>query len=158
MEPSETWLKDDCDGTAYFPQNGHFNLHTQSISEFTTLVVEGLSLTTPSRGNRVNLPPSTTLTSTPSCSSFQGFRSVVAPKKSPSFSLKVLKAKINRSAGRRNPEFHVMGQTYIEVIDSTANLDYILGVITQQWGPGYTLVTSDGVPLEDSPTTQGNIQ
>lgn len=62
---------------------------------------------------------------------------------------------MNRSAGRRNPEFHVMGQTYIEITDSTANLEYILGVITQRWGNGYTLVTSDGVPLEDSPTTQG---
>ena len=51
-----------------------------------------------------------------------------------------------------------MGQTYIEVTDSTANLDYILGVITQRRGPGYTLVISDSVPLEDSPTTQGNIQ
>ena len=30
-----------------------------------------------------------------------------------------------------------------------------MGVITQRWGRGYTLVTSDGVPLEDSPTTQG---
>ena len=153
VEPSETWLRDDCDGKAYFPQDGNFNLQTQAISEFTTLVVEGPSLNTPAA--RSNLPPTTTLTSTPSPSGFPGFRSVVAPKRSSSFSLKVLKAKMNRSAGRRNPEFHVMGQTYIEITDSTANLEYILGVITQRWGNGYTLVTSDGVPLEDSPTTQG---
>lgn len=57
VEPSETWLRDDCDGKAYFPQDGNFNLQTQAISEFTTLVVEGPSLNTPARSN---LPPTTT--------------------------------------------------------------------------------------------------
>lgn len=57
--------------------------------------------------------------------------------------------------GRRKPDFMTTGQTYIELVDSTANVDYIVGVINQRWGSGYTIVTSDGVPLEDSPTTQG---
>ena len=52
-----------------------------------------------------------TLTSTPSSSS--GFRS----------------AKMHRNS-RRKPEFHTVGQTYIDITDAKANLDYILGVIT----------------------------
>ena len=96
MEPSETWLRDECDGTAYFPQDGNFNLQTQAISEFTTLVVEGPLLTTSTRGN---VPPSTTLSSTLSSSGFQGFRSVIAPRRSSSFSLKVLKVKMNYIGG-----------------------------------------------------------
>ena len=37
----------------------------------------------------------------------------------------------------------------------TAHLEHILGVIHKRWGAEYTLVTSDGIELEDSPATQG---
>lgn len=136
-------------------EDGNFNLQTHGLSQYTTLVVEGPSIN--SSPPRTNLPPSMTVTSTPYASSsnvFPNFRSVTAPRKAPSFSLKVLRAKMHRN-GRRKPDFVTTGQTYIELVDSTANVDYIVGVINQRWGSGYTIVTSDGVPLEDSPTTQG---
>ena len=155
VDPSEAWLRDNCDNTAYFPQDGNFNLQTHGLSEYTTLVVEGPSIT--AAPPRSNLPPSMTLTSTPSSSSgFQNFRSVTAPRRSPSFSLKVLKAKMYRN-GRRKLDFQTLGQTYIEISEATANLEHILGMIYQRWGNGYKVVTSDGVPLEDSPTTQGEL-
>ena len=45
VNPSETWLSDECDGTAFFPQeDGSFNLSSLKISLYTTLVVEGLAL------------------------------------------------------------------------------------------------------------------
>ena len=42
-----------------------------------------------------------------------------------------------------------------ELVDSTANLEHIKGVVHKRWGTQYTLVTSDGIELEDSPATQG---
>ena len=57
--------------------------------------------------------------------------------------------------GRRKPDFQTTGQTYIELTESTANVEHIMSVLSQRWGSGYTLVTNDGVPLEDSPATQG---
>ena len=86
VDPSGAWLRDNCDNTAYFPQDGNFNLQTHGLSKYTTLVVEGPSIT--AAPPRSNLPPSMTLTSTPSSfSGFQNFRSVTAPRRSPSFSL-----------------------------------------------------------------------
>lgn len=89
----------------------------------------------------------------PSNTSSLLFRSVTAPKRTPSFSLKVIKAKLVKS-GRRKPEFEPLRQTYIYLVDSTANLEHILGLI-QRWGSQFTLVTSDGIELEESPSTQG---
>ena len=44
---------------------------------------------------------------------------------------------------------------YIELTEATAHLEHILGVIRKHWGAEYTLVTTDGIELEDSPATQG---
>ena len=52
-------------------------------------------------------------------------------------------------------EFQPLSQTFIELVDSTANVEHILGVIQRRWGSEYTLVTHDGLQLEESPATQG---
>ena len=70
------------------------------------------------------------------------FRSVTAPKRGASFSLKVVKATVTKK-GRGKPDFQPISQMYI------------LGVIRKRWGAEYTLVTTDGIELEDSPATQG---
>ncbi len=57
--------------------------------------------------------------------------------------------------GKSKPEFQPTSQTYIDLIDSTANLEHILSIIQRRWGSEYTIVTTDGLPLEDSPATQG---
>ena len=42
VDPSEAWLNDECDGTAYFPQEGgNFNLRTLGLGLYVTLIVEG---------------------------------------------------------------------------------------------------------------------
>ena len=155
VDPSLAWLRDDCEDTAYFPQqDGNFNLESQALSPFCTLIVEGPSVIPPPRSSPAS---SLTLTSTPSSSStLPNFRSVTASKRIPSFSLKILKATMQRNgSGRRKPVFTTTGQTYIDLVDSTANVEHISGVIKARWGSDYTLVTGDGVPLEDSPATHG---
>ena len=53
-------------------------------------------------------------------------------------------------------EFQPHSQTFIELVDSTANVEHILGVIQRRWGSDYILVTQDDLQLEESPATQGN--
>ena len=160
VNPSETWLRDDCDGAAFFPQeNGNFNLGSLGVSAYATLVVEGpaLSASTLPRSNTLPCQQSSvTVSSTPSTSSLPppSFRSVTAPKRGANFSLKVVKATMCQQ-GKRKVEFQPISQTYLELVESTANLEHILGIIQKRWGTEYTLVTSDGLPLEDSPATQG---
>ena len=37
VDPSEAWLQDECDGTAYFPQEGRqFNLHSLGLAPYAT--------------------------------------------------------------------------------------------------------------------------
>ena len=90
--------------------------------------------------------------SAPSTSS--SFQSVIAPRRVPSFSLKVIKANMYRIG--KKVEFQPHSQTFIELVDSTANVEHILGVIQRRWGSDYILVTQDGLQLEESPATQGN--
>ena len=58
-------------------------------------------------------------------------------------------------SGRRKPDFELLNQTYIELVESTANLEHIQSIIQRRWGAEYRIVTSDGIELEDSPATQG---
>lgn len=167
MNPSEVWLRDEIDGAAYFPlQNGNFDLQSQGVSRYATLIVEGPNVPVSTTPARNNLPRSQLLgqssmslsstpgnqSSTPSTSS--SFQSVIAPKRVPSFSLKVIKAGVHRIG--KKIEFQPHSQTFIELVDSVANVDHILGVVQRRWGSDYTLVTQDGLQLEESPATQGS--
>lgn len=160
VDPSEAWLQDECEGTAYFPQEGgQFNLHTLGLAPYATLIVEGPEVAAAVAPQRTtNLPPPRPLTvsSTNHSSTLPPpiFRSVTAPKRGASFSLKVVKATVTKK-GRGKPDFQPTSQVYIELTEATAHLEHILGVIHKRWGAEYTLVTSDGIELEDSPATQG---
>ena len=163
MNPSEVWLRDEIDGAAYFPlQNGEFDLQGQGVSRFATLTVEGptLPISTSSRNNlprpmslSSTTPPGNQSASTPLSSAGSSFQSVIAAKRAPSFSLKVIKADMHRIG--KKIEFQPQNQTFIELVDSTANVEHILGVVQRRWGSYYTLVTQDGLKLEESPATQG---
>ena len=51
--------------------------------------------------------------------------------------------------------FQPVNQTYIDLVESTANVEYILTLVQRRWGEDYIIVTNDGLQLEDSPATQG---
>ena len=79
------------------------------------------------------------------------FRSVTATR----MRLSARKWSRRRCKGREGkPEFQLTSQTYMEVTKATANVEHILGIISW-WGPEYTLVTNDGLQIEDSTATQG---
>ena len=154
VDPAEAWLRDEYDDISYFPNDdGSFDLSNNT--SFSTLMVEGPVISSAnSRGG--NLPrPSVTVNSTPyNLPPPPSFRSVVTPRRAQSFSLKIVKAKLTTNSGRK-PTFQPLSQTYIELVESTANLDHILSILQRRWGAGYTIVTNDGIELEDSPATQG---
>ena len=53
--------------------------------------------------------------------------------------------------------FDKVGQAFIDVTESTANVLYITSVVQRKWGKGYKLVTGDGLTIDDSSGTQGII-
>ena len=121
---------------------------------FATLIVEGPSQgpgPVTGRHTLSSLPPSASGSSmTP-----PSFRSVVAAKRSPAvFTLKIVKAQMQR-LGRGKVSFNAINQMNIELQEETANLDFILAAIQKQWGTEYTLVTNDGLELDNSPATRG---
>ena len=80
--------------------------------------------------------------------------SVVAKEALNTFNLKIVKASMQR---RRNGkvDFQHESKFFVEVVESTANMDYILGAVQRKWGADPVIVTIDGLTLEDLPATQG---
>ena len=93
------------------------------------------SISITSTHNSTPLPPPT-------------FRSVSATLRGPSL---VVKVRVQKQ-GRGKPEFQPMSQTYVR---PQQMWNIILGVISSRWGPEYTLVTNDGLEIEDTTATQG---
>ena len=52
-------------------------------------------------------------------------------------------------------EFKPVHQTFIELVEATANIGHILGVMQRKWGRNHILVKQDGLKLEEAPGTQG---
>ena len=161
MDPNEAWLRDEIDDTHYFPdENGQFNLQEEAISSFTTLIVEGPTIssttatgTAPSTSSRCTTAggvhgPSSSLSSTSPT-----FRSVTAAHKK-AYNIKIIRASMISTTGRA-ANFKILGQTFLEIVDSTANLEYVEAIVQKRWGSEYVIVTNDGLKLEDSPATQG---
>ena len=158
VDPADMYLEDEFDGTIYLPQpqTGSFDL--SNSGRFATLLVIGSELDAAGRSSS-SLPstPSTsrsvTVSSSPSPYA-PTFRSVTAPKRGGTFTIKIVKASMIRKP-KGKVEFEVTGQTHIELTEETANLRYILETIHKCWGKEFKIVTNDGVELEDSPGIQG---
>ena len=154
MNPSDCYLRDEIDETTYFPQQDRtFNLLEEGLIPYSTLRVEGRSLDCVGRTSRRLTSLSTTggtngashslsLSSMPMSAASAGrsggpgvsssplpnnFRSVMAPKRVQTFSLKLIKAKMCRiGLGRcRKFKFQPVSQTFIKLIEATANVDHI---------------------------------
>lgn len=58
-------------------------------------------------------------------------------------------------SGKGKPSFDCVKTFFLELKTDQVNLSYISDFIRQKWGEDYTIVTIEGVELEDSPVTQG---
>ena len=81
------------------------------------------------------------------------FRSVIHSGKK-GISVKIVQAHLGFTSGGK-PRFQPVGQVYVPVQETTANVPYVLSAIQQEFGQSYVIVTADGIELQDSPGTQG---
>ena len=67
--------------------------------------------------------------------------------------VKIVKADKNiTSAGKL--EFTSRDQMYIDVMPSTANIDYVQSEVKAKWGADYFVVSNDGLRIGDSAATR----
>ena len=72
----------------------------------------------------------------------------------PTINVKVVQAKM-RWPQNGKPEFTSQNVAYINVAETTANITYITNAVQNKWGTDYVVVSSEGLPIEDSSGTQG---
>ena len=89
----------------------------------------------------------------PSSSNYVGFR---PSYKSKTCSVRIAKADVRRLSNGK-VELEKLEQTFIDLTDDTANVNYVNTVIQKKWGKEYVLCTNDGLPIEDGFGTQGII-
>ena len=84
------------------------------------------------------------------------FWSVVAHRRpgGRSVSVKVIQAHLSFNMSGK-PTFEKLGQVFIEIGEGTVNVAYILSVARAEFGANHTLVTNNGLELQDSTGTQG---
>jgi len=140
-----------------------------SVGPYSTLVVEGSTVTTtpliaaprnaapwplPSARHSLGLGQSS-VSSLPG-SSTSGppyYRSVTAPKKPQSSLVRIVKAGMYRPKKGSRPEFSSTGELFIEMTELTATVVTVRDEIKKQWGSDYTIVSSEGLEIEDSVAT-----
>lgn len=151
LDPASVWLQEEFGNRAYFPNTtgASFDLPSDIGLTAPSLVVQGQA----NQASSVAHIP-TIATPGPSTCGPSSRPPFTARKSMPSVSVKVVQATMSRQASGK-PSFNKLGQTYLDLTDATANVSYVKHMIRQRWGAEYTLVTLDGLELEDSSGTQG---
>ena len=153
---STVWLREESGSRAFFPdsQNSHFVLSHDVGIMITDLVAmgsaaQGTASFAPSAARVPSISPS--LASEPSTSGTP----LQAVRKTQSSSVKIIQASVKRLANGKM-DFTSHNQTFVDVTEATANVNYVASAVQRKWGSEYMLVTSDGLKVDDSSGTQGN--
>ena len=143
------WIREEYGSRIFFPDatNTHFELPVSADY----LIVEGTT-TVPGPSSASNGVQALTPVTTGYTSNNRPFSS--NQKKSQTFNVKVVQANLKWLPNGK-PEFKQMGQLFIDITETTANVQYVQSVIQSKWGSDYILVTVDGLQLDDSPGTKG---
>ena len=158
LDPATVWLREESPGNrAFFPDehNSRFVLNDDVGILISDLVAMGSPMTSmqshspPTSSARV-LPTSPELPSTSGLS----HPANISARKNQSCNVKIVQASVRRlSSGKL--EFSPQNQTFVDVTEATANLHYVSSAVQRKWGQEYTLVTSDGLKVDDSSGTKG---
>ena len=160
INPGDVWLRERFGARLFFPdRNGSFDL--TDVTEFTELEVEG---DRPSNSIAAGRPSMTVTASAVPVRSYPGFSSVVSHSStssrkssgSTSFTLKIIQARVEEISANGRPTFNKVGQAFVDVEETTANVHYITDMMQEELGPDHVLVTADGLEIKDSSGTQGN--
>lgn len=141
------WLRETGGGRAvFFPdvRNERFDFCSDVGYLITRLAVEGSSTGNSSGRALSSLAPSNIIP--------------VNKKNSngTTMNLRVYQGKIIKKSNGRS-ELERIGQTFITINESTANVPYLTHHVKLKWGHSYVLVTNDGIRIEDSSGTQGEL-
>ncbi len=71
--------------------------------------------------------------------------------------VKIVKAIMSRKDDHSKPSFFNERQEHVDITEATANVVYINSAIRSKFGDDYVVVTADGLKIEDSSGTQGNL-
>lgn len=160
VDVTTVWLKEEFGPKAFFPDasNSSFQFTNDVGRTLTSFFVRG----NPSCASQQPSPPvagplrMSQPTVIPSTSRMPAYKPIFSGKKGASVSVKVVQSSISKlSSGKL--DFEKLGQTFVEVNESTANVDFITTCVQRKWGYDYVLVTNDGLRVEDSAGTQGNV-
>ena len=151
VEPASVWLKEEFGACAFFPENdGSFNI--QPIMALSgSLNVEGMP-----RDDTLQSQNHTPQHMAHTMAVPVFFRSVVTHQRpgGQSVSVKVIQAQLSFNMSGKTT-FEKLDQVFIEIGERTVNVAYILSVARAEFGANHTLVTNDGLELQDSTGTQG---
>ena len=86
--------------------------------------------------------------------STSGLQTQSLTRKNQTSSVEIIQASMKRLANGK-ADFVPQNQTFVDLCEATANVNYVTSVIQQKWGSDHFLVTSDGLQLDDSSGTQG---
>ena len=154
LDPATVWLREDSPGNrAFFPDehNAHFVFNDDVGVLITNLVAMGSPMNTQSHHS----PPISSARVLPTASepSTSGL-SHLSARKTQSCNVKIIQASVRRLSNGKL-EFSPQNQTFVDVTEATANLHYVSSAVQRKWGQEYTLVTSDGLKVDDSSGTKG---
>ena len=158
LDPVTVWLREDSPGSRAFFPNEHNTCFILNDD------VGILSCDLMAMGSPVNVqtptPPTSSarVLSTPSEPSTSGLshQTQLSAKKTQSCNVKIVQALVKRLTSRKL-EFSPQNQTFVDVTEATANVHYVSSAVQRKWGQEYTLVTSDGLKVDDSSGTKGKI-
>ena len=149
------WLRERLGQGAFFPteDNTDFGFPLDGELNMATLIVEGR----PIAETPAPTPDRISSASTSRRNAGPGPVLPLGGKKSAAliFPLKIIQAIITKQNSNGRPEFLKMGEFYLEIIESTANITFINHAIKERWGKEYVLVSSNGLKIEDSSATRG---
>ena len=162
------WLREEfTGGMAFFPDASNTSFDIPFDDSPATLLVEGQDVarhSTPTgeatadalaSGDTVLSPQTGTLAARPGNAAGPSHAGTPAYRRPPpTCTVKVVKAKFRRLPGGK-PEFTPVGQLFVDLTDSSANIDHVLAAVKRQWGHDQVVVTADGLRIEDSAGTQG---
>lgn len=148
-------MREEFSNRAYFPdEDNKFQFPSCVGRTVISLIVEGVPPTVQAIPVVTAMPgPSSTPVSSQQHPVYKPIFS--SKRKEPLVNVKIVKADMTRSVSGK-PEFERLGQVFIDVNESTANISYISNAVQRKWGSDYILVTADGLEMEDSSGTQGN--
>ena len=156
LDPSTVWLREEGGSRAFFPdlQNSHFVLS----DDVGHLIKDLVAMGSPMQGQPSFAPSAGRVASTSSSlaneTSTSGTQPVQAMRKTQSINVKIIQASVKRLANGKL-EFMPHNQTFVDVTETTANVNYVTAAVQRKWGSDYNLVTSDGLKVDDSSGTHG---